>query len=186
MEKRLLLNALHSQLLLLWYSFISVAVAVYYLGGNNLSVGAESKSNIVWIVFSIMVLCVSGFINGLSFKERAAASKVCYRKLSVIHQKTLIDGCDIDRLESKYFKVINKHENHLTVDYFKALCVDYLVSNGKKCDHSGIKEGMDRKPTIYQFLFFIFVWLRRFMMFIMLYILPVIIFFAFESLYGNF
>ncbi|MBL0531363.1 SLATT domain-containing protein [Aeromonas caviae] len=96
-EKRLLSNAFQSQILLLWYSFFSVSVSIYYL--KNPQNGIESIS---WVVYSVLLLCISGFINGLSFKERASLVKECYESLnSIIHQ--LSDPtADITKLALSY------------------------------------------------------------------------------------
>ncbi|MGS0676985.1 SLATT domain-containing protein [Shewanella sp. 125m-1] len=81
-EKRLLSNAFQSQLLLLWYSLFSVAVSIYYLNNTQSKLGAT-----YWVVYSVLVLVMSCFINGLSFKERAGLIKECYIGLKSLHLK---------------------------------------------------------------------------------------------------
>tara|TARA_Y100001933_G_scaffold226684_1_gene240843 strand:+ start:329 stop:1006 length:678 start_codon:yes stop_codon:yes gene_type:complete len=80
-EKRLLSNSFQAQILLLWYSFFSVFAAIYYLQVER----PDALVNVGWIAFSILTLTVSGFINGLSFKERAALVKECYETLNGIY-----------------------------------------------------------------------------------------------------
>ncbi len=106
-EKRLLSNSFHSQVILLWYSFFSVAVSVYYL--KNPQNGIEAIS---WVVYSVLVLCISGFINGLSFKERANLIKECYESLNSIMHQASKPNADLANLSTTYESKLNACENH--------------------------------------------------------------------------
>ncbi|TOE66105.1 hypothetical protein CGJ38_24225, partial [Vibrio parahaemolyticus] len=57
-ERRLLSNAFHSQVILFWYSFYSVAVSIHYLDTTS-----DPNVNKYWLIYSVLVLVVSGFIN---------------------------------------------------------------------------------------------------------------------------
>jgi hypothetical protein len=81
-EKRLVSNAFQAQVVLLWYSFAGVAASVYYL---KYSSSDGDMSGIAWVVYSVLVLCMSGFINGLSFKQRAGLIKECYETLNDVY-----------------------------------------------------------------------------------------------------
>ncbi|WP_158161209.1 SLATT domain-containing protein [Grimontia hollisae] len=186
-EKRLLSNAFHSQLILLWYSFFSVAVSVYYL--KNPQNGIEAIS---WVVYSVLVLCMSGFINGLSFKERANLIKECYESLnSVIHQAS-VDNADIDKLASIYESKLNACENHTDKDFAIALCQEYWASTSNirkisKDFHAGILEqqqpqkALTRIPTSHHWFLAIFYFITRFVTLTILYALPVLIFLLLNS-----
>lgn len=170
-EKRLLANAFQTRLLLLWYSFFSVTVAIYYLKFNT-----ESEySNIAWVVFSVLILSISGFINGLSFKERSALIKDSYEALNVLYHKSKKQNNDerINRLTKEYENILSVCENHTDIDYYTALCHTYL-------SQKNASKQLDRQPTIYIWLLVVFSRLKRFMLLSGLYILPIIIFILVE------
>ncbi len=123
-EKRLLANAFQSQVILLWYSFFSVAVSVYYL--KNPQNGLEG---ITWVVYSVLVLCISGFINGLSFKERASLVKECYESLNSIMHQASQKNANIPDLAASYEAKLNACENHTDKDFALALCQEYWASS---------------------------------------------------------
>lgn len=175
-EKRLKSNTIHSQILLLWYSFSSVASAIYYL-----ILGSNTELNgIAWVVFSVLVLCISGFINGLSFKERAGLIKECYETLSGIYQRSKKDNADLNKLAEEYDQVLGVCENHSDRDYYLALCTEHLTKPGKADASTGLKKGLDRCPTKYHWFFLGYWYTRRAIMLSILYFLPISIFVAME------
>lgn len=178
-EKRLLSNAFQSQVLLLWYSFSGVASAVYYLNlGENTS--SSELSGIAWVVFSVLVLCVSGFINGLSFKERASLIKECYETLNGFYHTSKDHNADVAKLSSEYDQVLGVCENHTDRDYYLALCIEHVTKPGKVDADTGLKNDLDRCPTWYHWLFLAYWYTRRILMLAFLYVLPVLIFAALE------
>ncbi|MGJ3495120.1 SLATT domain-containing protein [Piscirickettsia salmonis] len=154
-EKRLLSNDFHAQLLLLWYSFIGVSVSIFslvYPIGNNI--------NAVWVAFSVLIFCVAGFINGLSFKERAGLIKDCYIALKMLHQKhTPENEKEISR---EYEKVIELCENHTDRDYYWAVCEAYWSrdDNGQ----------LTKKPNCYMRLVVFAYFIRKYFFLFVLYI----------------
>jgi hypothetical protein len=180
-EKRLLSNAFQSQILLLWYSFCSVASAVYYLAADSSS-DASEISGIAWVVFSVLVLCISGFINGLSFKERSGLIKECYETLHGLYQKSKNQNPDVSKLGAEYDQILGVCENHLDRDYYLALCIEHVTKTGKADNETGLKKGLDRCPTRYHWLMLCYWNFRRFFMFVILYSLPVLIFILLECI----
>ncbi|MHB1749847.1 MAG: SLATT domain-containing protein [Acidithiobacillus sp.] len=169
-EKRLLSNARHAQLLLLWYSFVSVCASIYYLRFNTQS----GYANVVWVMFSVLVLCVSGFISGLSYKERAAIVKDGYESMNSLYRKSQKGNADFDEITKEYEQILNLSENHADIDYQSALCVTYLNHN---CPRDPEK-GLDRRPTLYVWLAVIKWFFIRSLFILMLYSLPLLIFLA--------
>ena len=141
-EKRLLSNAFQSQVLLLWYSFSGVASAVYYLK-EGMAIDNPEITGIAWVVFSVLVLCISGFINGLSFKERAGLIKECYETLNGLYQKSRSQNSDVSKLGAEYDQILGVCENHSDRDYYMALCIEHLTKPGKGDKETGLKEGFD-------------------------------------------
>jgi hypothetical protein len=174
-EKRLLSNAFQSQVLLLWYSFSGVASAVYYLKAGGASDTPEI-SGIAWVVFSVLVLCISGFINGLSFKERAGLIKECYETLNGLYQKSKAQSPDVCLLGTEYDQILGVCENHSDRDYYLALCIEHVTKPGKADKETGMKKGLDRCPTWYHWLSLAYWLFRHLLMLVLLYALPVLIF----------
>jgi len=176
-EKRLLSNARHAQLLLLWYSFVSVGASVYYLQFNSQS----EYSNVSWVIFSVLVLCVSGFINGLSYKERAAIVKDSYESLNNLYRKAKQENADTELINNEYEQILSLCENHADIDYQVALCDTYLSHN---CPRDP-KNGLDRWPTRYIWLV-VFKWFAiRSVSLLILYGLPILIFIGMEFSNGS-
>lgn len=173
-EKRLLSNAHHAQLLLLWYSFVSVAGSIYYLQFNSQS----EYSGIAWVMFSVLVLCISGFINGLSYKERAAVVKESYESLNGLYRKAKLASADEESIADEYQQILNLCENHADIDYQISLCYTYL---SHECPNNA-KVGLDRKPTPFIWLVVLKWLVLRFVLVFILYVLPILIFFGMEFL----
>lgn len=118
-ERRLLSNAFHSQVILFWYSFYSVAVSIYYLNSPS-----DPNANKYWLIYSVLVLVVSGFINGLSYKERAASVKENYEHLKTLYVRAIEfeeKGQSCAGLAEEYERALNKCENQDPGDYPEAL-----------------------------------------------------------------
>ncbi len=187
-EKRLLSNAFHSQVILLWYSFFSVAVSVYYL--NNPQNGIEAIS---WVVYSVLVLCISGFINGLSFKERANLIKECYESLNNIMHQASKPNPDLDTLSTAYESKLNACENHTDKDFAIALCQEYWASTSSvrqvsKDFHSDTsenkqqpKQALTRIPTSHHWFLTVSYFVVRLLTLVFFYVLPVLILLALNS-----
>ncbi|MEX6396401.1 SLATT domain-containing protein [Providencia hangzhouensis] len=187
-EKRLLSNAFHSQVILLWYSFFSVAVSVYYL--NNPQNGIEAIS---WVVYSVLVLCISGFINGLSFKERANLIKECYESLNSIMHQASKSNPDLDTLSTAYESKLNACENHTDKDFAIALCQEYWASTSSvrqvsKDFHSDTsenkqqpKQALTRIPTSHHWFLTVSYFVVRLLTLVFFYVLPVLILLALNS-----
>lgn len=170
-EKRLLSNAFQSQILLFWYSFASVAVSIYHLKFATSTTKSEI-AGISWVIYSVLVLCISCFINGLSFKERAGLIKECYETLNDFYQKLRQDDADVNKLSSEYNQVLGVCENHTDNDYYRALCEVYLTTNDSRF--------LDRLPSKYHWFRVIKSKLGRGCILIFFYLLPILLFIVLE------
>jgi hypothetical protein len=171
-EKRLLYNALCAQFLLLWYSFISVSASVYYLKFN-----AQSEyASVAWVIFSVLVLCVSSAISGLSYKERASLVKDSYESLNSLYLKVRKEEVGEDQITKEYEQILNLCENHTDIDYYNALCHAYLTLNFPRDS----EKGLDRWPTKYVWWLVIQRSIVKFLSILLLFALPVLIFAAVE------
>jgi hypothetical protein len=172
-EKRLLSNAFQSQVLLLWYSFFGVAVSIYYLKCPQID--SNGLANISWVVYSVLILCISGFINGFSFKERAGLIKECYETLNGLYHCTKKDSPNIDALTKDYNQVLGVCENHTNDDYYRALCEEYITHQDPK-GTKNVESKLDRLPTKYHWLMVSWSKAKRFMVLSFLYLLPLLLF----------
>lgn len=173
-EKRLLSNAFQAQLLLLWYSFISTGASIYYVKFNTNS----EYSGISWVVFSVLTLCISGFINGFSFKERAALIKECYETLHTLYNKAIDPLNNPNSIAIEYSQILGVCENHTDMDFRRALCKEY-ISHPHPADP---KRGLSKVPTKYIWCIVVANILIRFLLFSTLYALPVALFFLVEQI----
>ena len=146
-EKRLRKNASFAQHLLIWYAFCGVAAAIWSLTN-------ETRSNSeVWIMLSVLTLSISGYINGLNLTERADRIKSCYISLHDLYVEAITSSNE-PFIRSKYKKILDNNENHITDDYCVALCQEYLSCRGKK-EENGLKVGMSAAPTSYHWLIYL-------------------------------
>lgn len=172
-EKRLLSNAFQAQLVLLWYSFFAVFVSVYYLKFNITS----EYSGVAWVIFSVLVLVISGFTSGLSFKERAALIKECYETLNGIYKKANSNSLH-ENIESEYEQVLSVCENHTDRDFHVAMCLEYWSHPNPNASTGGLT----RKPTRYIWFMFVLYWISKIIFLILMYSLPIVIFAVLEAL----
>jgi len=173
-EKRLLKNAFHAQVILLWYSIFSVFVAVYYL---NFNIDSQ-YSGVAWVVFSVLVLVMSVFINGLGFKERAALVKESYETLNQLYHDALLDKADIQSLNENYKQILSVCENHTDRDYTSALCTEYLNHPNPKNKETGLS----KIPTKYNWFMYTVYLTKMFVFTIILYSLPIAVFAVIDCL----
>ena len=178
-EKRLLSNAFQAQVVLLWYSFAGVAASVYYL---KFSSSDSDMSGIAWVVYSVLVLCMSGFINGLSFKQRAGLIKECYETLNDVYQRCrkfeegTTPSVTFEEFSAEYDQILGVCENHLTIDYYLALCEAYLTTPKKN------RNNLDKKPTPYIWICTAWHRTKRCLMMALFYLLPLLVFIFLECM----
>lgn len=178
-EKRILSNAFQAHVLLLWYSFAGTASSIYYLKFSDAPTSIDAIGT-AWVVFSVLVMCISGFINGLSFKDRAGLIKECYETLHGLYLRSKIPQADIASLTQEYEQILGVCENHTDQDYYLALCKEYIAIPEKPDAHTGLKKGLDRTPTWYHWFSVVYWYIRHSLMLFFLYALPVFILIALE------
>jgi len=181
-EKRLLSNAFQSQVILLWYSFFSVAVSIYFIMAPQ-----DGIESISWVVYSVLTLCISGFINGLSFKERASLIKECYENLNSILYEASQPDADTSNIARHYESVLNACENHTDKDFAIALCQEYWSSHNSVRQrseefHSNQTSSMTpprgvltRLPTSHHWFIAISYFIGRCFILGLFYVLPILI-----------
>lgn len=179
-EKRLLANAFQSQLLLLWYSFFGVLASIYYL--KFYEAIDTDLTGVSWVSYSVLVLVMSGFITGLSFKERASLVKECYETLQQLYQEAKQDNAQTQEIAEKYQEVLGLCENHTEIDYYHALCIEHITNTSLKDEKTGIKKGLDRRPSAYHWLSLIIWKAKCSLLFAILYLLPISLFVLLEML----
>ena len=124
-----------------------------------------------------MVLMISSFTSGLSFKERAALVKECYETLSGIYQKSLNNESD-KNIEKEYEQVLSVCENHTDRDFHTAMCLEYW----SHLSPNATEGGLTKKPTRYIWFMFVLYWLSQVFFLVLMYSLPILIFAVLEAL----
>lgn len=180
-EKRLLSNAFQSQCLLLWYSFFGVAISIYYLKFTP-PPNQQDLSGVSWIVYSVLVFGLSGFISGLSFKERAGLVKESYETLNTFYHKAKDDNANIEEITAEYERIMGLCENHKDIDYYHALCLEHVTNNKDLNKKSRCKEGLDRCPNWFHRLSVAWWRIKRLALFSLFYSLPILLYHAIEKL----
>lgn len=166
-EKRLLSNHFQAQVVLLYYSFFSTCIAIYYLKFDN----ANDLANVSWLSFSILTMIASIFISTLRYKERADSVKQCYESLtsiySRIHQDTSLS--ELYAIEDKYKYTCSLCENHSSSDYGAAIISEY-----SKNDKDG-RQRLSKKPTCHLRIENNVNKIKRLVLLIAIYSLPIIV-----------
>lgn len=165
-EKRLLSNAFQAQLLLIWYSFLSAAVSIYYLKSTT----SSNFESVSWVAFSVLILSISGFINGLSYKERASQVKECYEALQELYNAATSTTADIKLLSTRYQEILKTCENHEDIDFHITLCDTYLCH---PCPRDPVK-GLSKLPTNFIWLKVFLYYTKRYIALTSLYALPIL------------
>ncbi|ENO3976814.1 SLATT domain-containing protein [Aeromonas veronii] len=166
-EKRLLSNNFQAQIVLLYYSFFSTCIAIYYLKFDS----ANDLANVSWLSFSILTMIASIFISTLRYKERADSVKQCYESLtsiySRIHQDTTLS--ELYTFEDKYIHTCSLCENHSSSDYGAAIISEYLRN-----DENG-RQQLSKKPTCQLWIESIKNKTKRLVLLLVIYSLPILV-----------
>jgi hypothetical protein len=170
LEKRLLSYFFHSQLLLFWYSLVGVVASIYYVKFQPNS----EVAGISWIIYSVMLLCVSIFIGSFSFKSRADKVKECYEALNTLIHKQANTDDEKNQITQDYELILNSCENHKFVDHALAMIETYLTSSDKM--------KVNPHPTKFHWYVFFKAKLSRFLVVSCLYIAPIALFVVLEKL----
>lgn len=164
-EKRLRSNDFHGRLILLWYSFFSVATSIYYLKFNT----SSGYISVSWVVFSVLILVIATFLSSVNFKGKAELMRQCHLALSLLYNNGKANCDDETKKIEKYAEILNISENHTTTDYIAAMWSAKL---------SG--EEITEVITSYSKAQVIIFWILRFITLVVLYSCPAIIFLILE------
>ncbi len=174
-EARLLKYDFHGQILLLWYSFFSVAMSILTLNESSFLKSIIQNGEVdakLLVVFSVLSLFVSTFVISQNFKERAAKIKFCYEQLKILYVK-LIDNENINDIEKKLFEeyenILKSCENNLEKDYITAKVNLFLSVKDKN--------KVNPHPTGYDFLRFYCNKITFLVIILFIYLFPILILF---------
>ena len=163
-EKRLISTSFHSRMILLWYSFCAAGVAIYNLSADDVGEVQEA----VLVIYSVLILAASSFVQGSRLGERAENMKQCYVKLQYLLRNVELKNIDKATASVEYTEVLQSYENHKLSDYYAARCIAYLTSKEKS------KVSSDVAPTLYIFLCFLANQMVSRALIALLYAMPVI------------
>lgn len=169
-ERRLLAKERHAQYIMLWYSFFSVCGSIYYLKFTDTS----NNGDVAWIIFSVLVLLVSGYINGLSLKNRAGLIKDSYEALNGLYHRALHAGESEADVTKEYEQILSICENHEEIDYYRAVVLTYLNHDPES------KSALTTKPSKFTYLVFAYYSLKKLIMLSCFYLFPLTILYIIE------
>lgn len=127
-EQRLKRKAFLSQLLMIVYSFLLVAISVWNL------VHSSQPLNMLSVFGSIAVLISSVFLLSQRYTERALEMRNCYIRLDELYYKVKKseiskDYNSVEQLQSEYTSILLNIDNHSDYDY---LCLRFSLRNNDK------------------------------------------------------
>ena len=161
--ERLLANDFHTQLILVWYSFFSVGIAIYFLKFSPQNDLAE----VSMVIYSVMMLSMSIFMSGRNFRERGMLMKQGYEQLELLYRRALSaqnnsNQSVLDETSIEYQNVINASENHKEIDHIVAMVKLKMAGNK-----------INRTPTFYHYARAFFYFGIRVIYLCLLYLLPI-------------
>lgn len=120
-SERLFSNDRHSQYLLTLYSLINVCLSVVVIKKPGLF---GENDDLLLVVMSIVILCVSLIVSSKNFKGRALSLKSHYIELHKLYydvresekDKSEKDKSDNKSYVEKYTKLLELEENHKSID----------------------------------------------------------------------
>lgn len=122
-ESRLLRYEFHSQVLLIWYSFFTVAISILQLTENNIPLAPSTL-----VVFSVLTLVMSGVVSAQKFHSRSEKVKSCYEQLNSLKFSTEPDKA------KKYENILRSCENHTKSDHHKSKVNVYFSTHKDRRD----------------------------------------------------
>lgn len=115
LSERLQRNNLFSQSLIIWYSFLLIALIII-----DRSYPIVKDSYHLTLILSIAILILSIFVMAMNFSERAIKAQILYTQLDCLYQVAKNASKNKEEvLYKQYTDLIALTENHNTYDYLK-------------------------------------------------------------------
>lgn len=163
-EGRLLSNQRWLDLLLLWYSLIAVFVSIWLLA----YVDDSKQISVVFTCFSVFILAVSLYGSNARFAHRASQFKENYISLQELYYTVINAGqAPSGQHEKEYKRLLELAENHVSADDTRALIWEW--HNAK--DQSKVT----RQPKLQHYVMFTVYHLKRFLLLVTLFVLPILL-----------
>lgn len=105
-ESRLLRYEFHSQALLIWYSFFTVAISILQLSNTDIPLATSTL-----VIFSVLTLVMSGIVSAQKFHSRSEKVKSCYEQLNTLMFK------NDENNALQYETILKSCENHTSTDH---------------------------------------------------------------------
>ena len=117
-EKRMLRNDRLVQGFNIYYTCITVLMSICLLAWQ------DRIFSILTTVMSVALLIIVLFFKSLHYPERAFDFRRIYTELQKLEFQLNRDGNDSDlkEIHDRYCQLMAEGENHITFDYFKAIC----------------------------------------------------------------
>ncbi|ELA8174546.1 SLATT domain-containing protein [Vibrio alginolyticus] len=121
--ERLLSNQFHSNLILVWYSFLTFAISIYAIKKPNF-IGQDG--DVIMTIATGAVFSLSLFIPQLELKTRYESVKQNYISLHTLYVESAFcsNKDDITEVQEKYSELLNAVENQTRLDLLYFLQFD--------------------------------------------------------------
>ncbi|MFW1430294.1 SLATT domain-containing protein [Vibrio parahaemolyticus] len=121
--ERLLSNQFHSNLILVWYSFLTFAISIYAIKKPNF-IGQDG--DVIMTIATGAVFSLSLFIPQLELKTRYESVKQNYISLHTLYVESAFCSSkdDITEVQEKYSELLNAVENQTRLDLLYFLQFD--------------------------------------------------------------
>ena len=113
-QKRLQINDVFSQLLLVWYSLLSVITGVLMLKSSKMF---GDYADAIMVAFSVAVLVISLVVSNRDYRGRSLQMKLNYVKLQKLESQFKLGAIDEVSATNSYFSILDESENHSTYDH---------------------------------------------------------------------
>ena len=163
-SERLNKNDFWSQVLIAYYSICLITLTIVDIKDDNFNMETLS------LILSILILTISIFIVSMNFKERSLILKTSYVKMAKLYRDVLKkekDNANYEDLENQYNTIVELTENHSPYDYMELL---NSIKNNQ--DY----ETVNPKWTWTSALQLLAYRIKRFLIIISFFIIPIIIY----------
>ena len=154
LSERLKNNNLFSQLLIIWYSFLLIALTII-----DKSYPLVKDSYPLTLILSIAILVLSIFVMAMNFSERATKAQILYTQLDFLYQA--VENSTEDKegaLCKQYTDLIALTENHSSYDILKTQ-YDLKDKDKTKYPNPPALKTIDYINFFSRKIFFIFGWI---------------------------
>lgn len=143
----------HSQLLLVWYAVVSVAIAIIEIKYEKF---LGKDTSIETSILSVFLLGISLAITNLDFRGRSIAMRNNYLALQKLYDRTNLSKQFTPSELDEYHRLLSEVENHKEIDDKIFRVTQRTLLNTRKPSHMEILEVYTSKAFRYLIIIFFY------------------------------